>query len=76
MDALSKFFDDIHLNKSAISKHKMNGLLKHKINLLLYRFNRFCIYSNKCFRKNKAGDIILIPSGKAHHATERLQVNL
>ncbi|MDX8275989.1 AraC family transcriptional regulator [Acinetobacter pittii] len=77
MDALSKFFDDIHLNKSEYIYLKAQGEWAFKTQdqsaLLAYIVLTGSVYiqlnaSEKIIAT--AGDIILIPSGKAHNATD------
>lgn len=77
MDALSKFFDDIHLNKSEYIYIKAQGEWAFKTQdqsaLLAYIVLTGSVYIQLNVSEKitaRAGDIILIPSGKAHHATD------
>ncbi len=77
MDALSKFFDDIHLNKSEYIYIKAQGEWAFKTQdqsaLLAYIVLTGSVYIQINTVEKiiaKAGDIILIPSGKAHQATD------
>ncbi|WP_119686086.1 AraC family transcriptional regulator [Acinetobacter ursingii] len=76
MDALSKIFDDIHLNKSeyiyikaqgewAFSMQEQHAVIAH---IILMGSIHFKIDSNTSLTA-QAGDIVLIPSGNAHHGS-------
>ncbi|MBK0063420.1 MULTISPECIES: AraC family transcriptional regulator [unclassified Acinetobacter] len=76
MDALSKIFDDIHLNKSeyiyikaqgewSFSMREQNAVIAH---IILMGSAHFKIDANTSLTA-QAGDIVLIPSGNAHHGS-------
>ncbi|WP_288383578.1 AraC family transcriptional regulator [uncultured Acinetobacter sp.] len=83
MDALSKIFDDIHLNKSEYLYLKTQGewafhcgaqdaLVAH---IILMGSATFYITDGTQVEA-QAGDIVLIPSGKAHHVSNDRQSKL
>ncbi|MCU4412571.1 AraC family transcriptional regulator [Acinetobacter sp. WU_MDCI_Axc73] len=76
MDALSKIFDDIHLNKSeyiyikaqgewAFFMQQQNAVIAH---IILMGSTHFKIDSDTTLTA-QAGDIVLIPSGNTHHGS-------
>ncbi|MEZ6840593.1 cupin domain-containing protein [Acinetobacter baumannii] len=77
MDALSKFFDDIHLNKSEYIYIKAQGEWAFKTQdqsaLLAYIVLTGSVYIQLNVSEKITTELeilFLIPSGKAHHATD------